>query len=49
MEELGIDAKIGKLVFIQEFIREGSTIIDFWYAIENPQDFYNINLSKITH
>jgi 8-oxo-dGTP pyrophosphatase MutT (NUDIX family) len=49
MEELGVIAKIGSLVYTQEIIRESSTMFDFWYWIENPDDFINIDLSTVSH
>jgi ADP-ribose pyrophosphatase YjhB (NUDIX family) len=49
MEELGVVAQIGPLVYTQEIIRENSTMFDFWYWIENPDDFTDIDLSTVSH
>jgi 8-oxo-dGTP pyrophosphatase MutT (NUDIX family) len=49
MEELGVVAQIGPLVYTQEIIRENSTMLDFWYWIENPNDFNHIDLSVVSH
>jgi hypothetical protein len=49
MEELGVVAQIGPLVYTQGIIRESSTMFDFWYWIENPDDFINIDLSTVSH
>ncbi len=50
IEELGVEPKIGPLVYSHEFVRSnGLTTYDFWYAIENVGDFENIDISKATH
>lgn len=49
IEELGIEPKIGKLVYTQEIIRDQETKIDFWYWIENPEDFVTVDLSQASH
>lgn len=50
MEELWVKAQVGPLAFMQEFIRDNwETVIDFWYLIENPEDFENLDISSATH
>jgi 8-oxo-dGTP pyrophosphatase MutT (NUDIX family) len=49
VEELGIVGRIGPLVYSQEIIREEHTMFDFWYWIENAEDFLNVDLSQATH
>ncbi len=52
MEETGIAAKVGKLLFIQQFNshREGyDEELEFFFHIENPQDFESIDLTKTSH
>jgi len=51
IEELWIKPIIWKLVFTQEFVNKfWWTTIDFWYNIENVEDFSkNINLDKNSH
>lgn len=50
IEELGVEPKIGPMVYSQEFTRSsGLTTYDFWYAIENARDFENVDISKATH
>lgn len=52
MEETGIEAKVGKLVFIQQFpsTREGyDEELEFFFHIENPEDFTHIDLANTTH
>jgi 8-oxo-dGTP pyrophosphatase MutT (NUDIX family) len=48
-EELGVHAKIWPLVYTQEMLRQNETKFDFWYWIENPEDFTDINLSLASH
>lgn len=50
-EELGINAKIGKLLYIQEYFdkRLGQIYLEFFYHIENHQDFNHINLPETSH
>ena len=52
MEETGIEAVPGKLLFVQQFPaeREGyDEELEFFYAVENPEDFANIDLENTTH
>lgn len=52
MEETGIAAKIGKLLFIQQFVSERKGYdeeLEFFFAVDNPEDFTDIDLSKTTH
>jgi len=50
-EELWIKWKIWKLAYINDFIRKKNweSVIDLRYAIQNPEDFTNIDLSKASH
>ena len=49
MEELGVEAEIGPLVYTQEIIREGESKFDFWYWVKNPEDFLNVDLATASH
>ena len=52
MEETGIEAKVGKLLFIQQFNseREGrDEELEFFFHIENPEDFDVIDLANTSH
>ena len=40
---------MGPLIYSQQIIRDGSSTFDFWYWIENPQDFVNIDLATVSH
>jgi len=52
IEELGVEPKIGKLLFIQQFAsprEECHEELEFFFHVENWQDFVEIDLSKTTH
>jgi len=52
MEETGIEAKLGKLLFIQQFASRRTGYdeeLEFFYLVENPDDFVNIDLENTTH
>lgn len=51
-EETNVEAKLGKLLFIQQFpsSREGYTEeLEFFFEVKNPEDFIDINLKQTTH
>lgn len=51
-EELGIEAKPSRLLFIQQFTstREGhDEELEFFYLVENPEDFTTIDYSGTSH
>lgn len=50
-EELGIEAKVGKLLCIQEYFdkRLQKFYLEFFYHVTNADDFTNIDLSKTSH
>ncbi|MDP2638941.1 MAG: NUDIX domain-containing protein [Candidatus Azambacteria bacterium] len=49
LEETGIPAKVGKLLFIRQLILPDKHMIEFFYFIENGEDYLNIDLSKASH
>lgn len=51
IEETGIAPKIGKLLFIQQFFEasKDQEQIEFFFLIENPQDYKTIDLSRTSH
>lgn len=51
-EETGVTAKIGRLLFMQQFKctrQDWDEELEFFYHIENPRDFLNIDTGKTTH
>ncbi|HTK39927.1 MAG TPA: NUDIX domain-containing protein [Patescibacteria group bacterium] len=55
IEETGVTPVIGRLVFVQQFATKGSTShgedeqLEFFFLIENPDDYKDINLESTTH
>jgi 8-oxo-dGTP pyrophosphatase MutT (NUDIX family) len=53
IEETGIAPKIGRLLFVQQFkdTNRGVLIeqLEFFFLIENPEDYETIDLSATTH
>ena len=51
-EETGVTAQPGRLLFIQQFpsSRAGyKEELEFFFSVENPDDFIDINLNQTTH
>jgi len=53
IEETGIAPKIGRLLFIQQFIDKNNykskEQLEFFFHIENADDYENIDLTKTSH
>jgi len=50
IEETGIDPKIGRLLFVQQFSEDGKKEqMEFFFLIENPEDYEAIDLTTTTH
>src|SRR5664279_2877896 len=49
IEEMGIAPKIGKLLFIQQFHGDGKEQMEFFFHIENPEDYTSIDLASTSH
>lgn len=49
IEETGIAPKIGRLLFIQQFFDGEYEQVEFFFNIENTEDYENIDLSSTTH
>ena len=50
IEETGIDPKIGRLLFVQQFSEDGEKEqMEFFFLIENPEDYGSIDLTTTTH
>lgn len=52
VEETGIEPVVGRLLFVQQFRssrEDADEELEFFYLIENPEAFLNIDLSKTTH
>ncbi len=52
IEETGIEPMVGRLLFIQQFRsrrRNYREELEFFYLVENPQDYMAVDLSTTTH
>jgi len=49
IEETGIAPKIGRLLFVQQFHHGDQEQMEFFFHIENPQDYETIDLSSTSH
>lgn len=49
IEETGITPKIGKLLFIQQYKDDRKEYLEFFFHIENPEDFHTIDLTATSH
>jgi ADP-ribose pyrophosphatase YjhB (NUDIX family) len=49
LEETGVKATVGNLMYIQQFIYEGREFLEFFFQVTNDQDYLAIDLSKSTH
>lgn len=49
VEETGVTPLIGKLLFVQQFYDGRCENIEFFFHIENPDDFQKIDLSETSH
>ncbi len=50
IEETGIAPKIGRLLFVQQFSEDGEKEqMEFFYLVENPEDYEVIDLANTTH
>jgi ADP-ribose pyrophosphatase YjhB (NUDIX family) len=51
VEELGVEPKIGRLLYVQQFVRKDKNLdmLEFFFHIENAQDYKNVDLAKTTH
>ncbi len=49
VEELGVAPKVGRLLYVQQFAHKDIDYLEFFFHIENPEDYANIDLTKTTH
>ena len=50
IEETGVEPKIGRLLFVQQFTEDGKKEqMEFFFLIENPADYETIDLAATTH
>jgi ADP-ribose pyrophosphatase YjhB (NUDIX family) len=50
IEETGVEPKIGRLLFVQQFTEDGKKEqMEFFFLIENPEAYEAIDLAATTH
>lgn len=49
IEETGITPKIGRLLYVQQYVQKEREHIEFFFLIENSEDYLNVDLTKSTH
>jgi 8-oxo-dGTP pyrophosphatase MutT (NUDIX family) len=55
LEETGVQAHVGRLLFVQQFRKPPDQtypydeFLEFFFAIDNPEDFVDIDLANSTH
>ena len=43
LEECGVNAEIGRLLFVQQFVSDLGESLEFFFVINNPKDFHSAN------
>lgn len=49
LEETGVEAQVGDLLYVQQFIHGEKDYLEFFFHITNSQDYINIDLANSTH
>lgn len=51
LEETGIKPEIGRLLYVHQWVSQSKNkaILEFFFHIENPEDYVNVDLAKTTH
>lgn len=49
VEETGIEPTVGDLLYVQQYNDGTYEYIEFFFNVENPEDYRKIDLSKTTH
>jgi ADP-ribose pyrophosphatase YjhB (NUDIX family) len=49
IEELGPEPKIGRLLYIQQFVHKSTEQLEFFFHVINAEDYVNLNLSATSH
>jgi ADP-ribose pyrophosphatase YjhB (NUDIX family) len=45
VEELGVTPKVSRLLYVQQFAYKGVDYLEFFFHIENPEDYQNVDLT----
>ncbi len=49
IEETGIKPKVGRLLYIQQFVWHANEQMEFFFYIENASDYLNIDITQTSH
>src|SRR5262245_30786634 len=49
VEEIGVEPRVGCLLYVQQFARKDRDHLEFFFLIENANDYQNVDLSQTTH
>lgn len=49
LEETGIEAVVGNLMYVQQFAHDGKEYMDFMFHVTNGADFLKIDLGGTSH
>jgi 8-oxo-dGTP diphosphatase len=49
LEETGVEARVGNVLYVQQFAHHGVEQLEFFFHVTNANDFGSIDLSKTTH
>jgi len=49
LEETGIEAQVGNLLYVQQFTHSEKDYLEFFFHITNSQDYLDIDLTKSSH
>jgi len=49
VEELGVRPLVGQLLYVQQFDDNGTERVEFFFLVNNPEDYLEIDLSKTSH
>lgn len=49
LEETGVEAQVGDLLYVQQFTHDGKDYLEFFFHVTNSRDYVNINLANSTH
>lgn len=49
LEETGVSADVGNLLYIQQFLYEGMDFLEFFFHIRNGADYRSIDLAATSH
>ncbi len=49
LEETGVEAQVGKLLFVQQYIEDANDCLEFFFLVTNASDFESLDLTKTSH